>query len=476
MTVWGLVDVRGRGSCDPNLPWKHKSDLTVFTEAGAAFFDGRPPYQVRNPRGWSYVYPPVFAMLVAPLHVLPMPDQTTVWFFLCLAMCWGAYRECRRIVALVCRSEAERSAAARCFPWLALITVAAVALPTLNCLQRGQVSILALYLLLLGLRLVLGGRNDWARVGGGILLALPVAVKIVPLLPVATFVFVQLVGYLWNRRQRQPVAAEIGRRLAGSTVGVAFGLALFFFLLPAALIGWNANLRHLNTWSQLVLKNAAKSTATPGFIEDTHSVRNQCLGNALYRLGNFGACLAAGTPDAPLADEKIAPPRLMDSPSVEPCLLFVRIALLLTLLLVAIRLGTQTNTALSQVAGFGLACAALLVVSPVARNHYFVLLAPAVLLVPLWLEATRSHSAAAGRQAKVGRGSILLAVAPGVLILVQYVFLPYVGRIGLLGLGTAAWLMAAMVLMERASQFGPDRGALRSSPAASPAASRKKAA
>ena len=119
MTVWGLVDVRGRGSCDPNLPWKHKSDLTVFTEAGAAFFDGRPPYQVRNPRGWSYVYPPVFAMLVPPLHVLPMPDQTTVWFFLCLAMCWGAYRECRRIVALVCRSEAERSAAARCFPWLA---------------------------------------------------------------------------------------------------------------------------------------------------------------------------------------------------------------------------------------------------------------------------------------------------------------------------------------------------------------------
>ena len=76
-----------------------------------------------------------------------------------------------------------------------MITVAAVALPTLNCLQRGQVSILALYLLLLGLRLVLGGRNDWARVAGGILLALPVAVKIVPLLPVATFVFVQLVGY-----------------------------------------------------------------------------------------------------------------------------------------------------------------------------------------------------------------------------------------------------------------------------------------
>ena len=64
---------------------------------------------------------------------------------------------------------------------------------------------------------------------------------------------------------------------------------LFFLLLPATLVGWNANLRHLDTWSDLVLANAESSTATPGFEKDTHSVRNQCLGNAMYRLGNFGA-------------------------------------------------------------------------------------------------------------------------------------------------------------------------------------------
>ncbi len=64
-TIWCLVDVRRRGYASPEAPAEHKSDLTVYTESGAAFFDGRPPYAVCNPRGWTYVYPPLFAMLLA---------------------------------------------------------------------------------------------------------------------------------------------------------------------------------------------------------------------------------------------------------------------------------------------------------------------------------------------------------------------------------------------------------------------------
>ena len=100
-TIWGLVDVRRRGYPYPESPQEHKTDLTVYTGAGAAFFDGGKPYEVRNPRGWTYVYPPILAILLAPLGALPMQDQSTVWFFLCLWMCWGIYRECVRIVAMV---------------------------------------------------------------------------------------------------------------------------------------------------------------------------------------------------------------------------------------------------------------------------------------------------------------------------------------------------------------------------------------
>lgn len=438
LAIWGWLDVRRRGNQYPEQ--SHKTDLTVYTEAGAAFFDGRPPYEVCNPRGWTYVYPPIFAMLLAPLHALPMQDQAIVWFFVCVAMCWGIYRESTRVVAFAMKSDDDPSDAPTVWQRaIGALTVAAVALPTLNCLQRGQVSIVVTYLLLLGLRLVLTGRSYPHLIAGGIVLALSVAIKIVPLIPVGFLLFILMVSYLRQRWHRSETASQVGRQLFGAASGVVLGLLLFFLLVPASLVGWNANLRHLNTWSDLVLVSAGDSTATPGFEKDTHSVRNQCLGNALYRLGNFGAYLFAGGPEDPLIDGDNPPPRLMDAPSVNTSLLFVRFTLLLALMLAGVRLGMSGHAPLSQAAGFGLACAALLVVSPVARNHYFVLLAPAVLFVPMWLDRL-------GRR----RAAIVLAIVPGVLILLQYTLLAYVGRIGLLGLGTTGWLLAAMVLMVRA--------------------------
>jgi hypothetical protein len=81
------------------------------------------------------------------------------------------------------------------------------------------------------------------------------------------------------------------------------------------------------------------------------------------------------------------------------------------------------------------------VISPVSRNHYFVLLLPAVLFVPLWLNQR-------GRR----RAAIFLTMVPIALILLQYLLMPYVGRVGLLGLGLTGWLMAAMILIDRTSR------------------------
>ena len=67
IVVWGWVDVRRRARIDPDRPTVHKTDFTVYTEASAAFFDGRDPYEVTNPRGWHYLYPPLFALMLAPL-------------------------------------------------------------------------------------------------------------------------------------------------------------------------------------------------------------------------------------------------------------------------------------------------------------------------------------------------------------------------------------------------------------------------
>jgi len=99
LVVWGLTDVRSRASFDPLKPEKHRTDLTVFTEAGAAFYDGRDPYEVANPRGWKYPNPPLFAMLAAPLQALDSQWQGVIWFGLSFAMAWGCFIEARLLMA-----------------------------------------------------------------------------------------------------------------------------------------------------------------------------------------------------------------------------------------------------------------------------------------------------------------------------------------------------------------------------------------
>ncbi|MFZ1933377.1 MAG: glycosyltransferase 87 family protein [Thermoguttaceae bacterium] len=468
-TVWGFLDVRRRGYPYPECPEEHRTDLTVYTEAGAAFFDGRNPYEVTNPRGWTYLYPPLFALLLAPLHPLPMQDQVTVWFFVNLLICWGCYRECRRIVTIVSDEDPRvRAAWTRWLPWLGVAAVAAAALPTLNCLQRGQVGIVKMYLLLLGLRVILNGRSVRSWLTGGVVLALPVVLKIVPALPVGFLLFLQLAEWGWSYlKRRAPGGADIrapggadipvchmtagesgrqeclphrvrcGVRFTSSTLGFSLGLVLFFLIVPAMLVGWSANLHHLDTWGRFMLTKADNGGMDPRS-GNSHSARNQSLQNAAYRLGNFGSHVFADGPDDRLVENFDAPKMAMDSPASD-CFLFLSRAMLgLALLALGVRLARQPGNKLNMATGFALACVTMLAVSPVARAHYFLLLAPAILLVPLWLD----------RHGRPQAGVVMAAIPP-VLSVLHYVLLPYGGRVGLLGFGTTAWLMAAMVLIAR---------------------------
>ncbi len=443
MTVWGIVDVRRRGYLCPERPWEHRTDLTVYTEAGAAFFDGRAPYEVANARGWTYLYPPLFAMLLAPLHVLAPQNQVLVWFFISLLFCWGCCLELRRLMHLVCEEEDQVAAAwSRWAYWLTAATIIVALLPTLNCLQRGQVGVVKAYLLLLGLRVTLAGRTRVGWFLGGLILAAPIVLKIVPALPVAFLLFLQLV--LSTTRSWKPWVPR--GRFGVQTLGVFAGLALFFFVVPAALIGWEANCRHLRTWSEFMLTKADDGGMDPKS-GNSRSVRNQSLNNAAYRLGNFAAYSWLGGPSDQLVEEFGAPRMAMDSEAAERMLFLVRALLLLTLLAFGVRLMRDGGTKLDLAVGYSLACVAMLIVSPVARGHYFLLVAPAVLFAPLWF--LRS-----GRP----RVGLTLAALPPLLLLMHYVLLSSAGRIGLLGLGIAVWWMAAVVLMVR-SQGGKTAGA-----------------
>lgn len=422
--------MRNRGSVDPNQPWVHKTDLTVYTEAGAAFFDGRDPYTVTNPRGWGYLYPPLFAMLVAPLDQLDTRNQVLVWFALNVLLGWGCLRELVRIAHSVLPNGTDSGLFGPVPTWLGVAAVSAALLPALNCLQRGQVGVAKLYVLLLGFRVLVASRSVVGPLVAGCVLAFPIALKITPVVPVAIVIGQQWTS-AWYAKSR---AAWAG---AGAcSLGTAGGLAVCFLLLPAALVGWQANLHHLGTWWNVVAV-LAESTPADEFAGDSTSVRNQSLVNATHRLGNWTHYYFAGGPHdhGPGQLRRGGAGLLMDAPVVEGILLVVRFLAGCLVVAVGFRMA-KARDKLGQAAAFGLACAATLVIFPIARGHYYVLLLPAVTFVSLWhLEQRRM------------KWALALAIVPGVLVITHYALVDVAGRIGLLGLGTTLWYMTAGAAM-----------------------------
>ncbi len=320
--------------------------------------------------------------------------------------------------------------------------------PTLNCLQRGQIGVVLLYPLLLGFRLAVSGerRGEWFL--GGLVLALPIVLKLTPALPVGCLLLaLAIAGYarLKMRDAVFPVAA-----------GVLAGGVLFILLIPAGLIGWQANLRHLRTWTTRVAPKADHDR-TDQFAGAGSTVRNQSLTNAVQRFGNWAAFEFAGGPDDRLLDQ-VRLPELgtmpMDRPVVHTLLWAARGVAGLMLLAAVIGLG-RCGDRVSLGFALGLGCVATFVVSPVARGHYFLLYVPAVLFGGLWL-----------RQRWSEKSVLRFAAIPLLLCLAHYLALDYAGRVGLLGIGTGLWFLAACAIVAAEAMRGRRAGRQEDAPPA----------
>lgn len=437
LLVWGLTDVRRRADLDPANPGSHRTDFTVYTEAGAAFFDGRDPYAVTNARGWHYLYPPLFAILVAPLHALPPAWQGVAWFVLSLIMAGGCLFECRAILRCILKeSEELRSDWLKIRRWVVMGAGLAVVFPVLDMLQRGQVGLAVLWPLLIGCRLILEAQGRWRPFLGGLFLALSTTIKVTPALPVCL-----LLGRLLWDALRQEGGRPAWQRFQHAGAGVAAGLVLFVLLVPAAAVGWTENLAHLQTWTEQVAANESRG---PDHQFNVHSVRNQSLANAVYRLGSWIDYRMAGGADDHHADRlaQTAAASPMDAPVVGRLLTAGRVLLLL--LLLAVAWGYRPSVAaLGQAAVFGLACAMTLPISPISWGHHFVMLLPALLILPLALHAGGRH-----RAARVS------AASAAVLLLAHYASLELAGaiagRLGLLGIGLTLWcVMVGLYLLRK---------------------------
>jgi hypothetical protein len=206
---------------------------------------------------------------------------------------------------------------------------------------------------------------------------------------------------------------------------------LWFLIVPGALVGWDANLHHLETWYQKV-GDQSVSFDKSNNLDNPFTVRNQSFSNAVYRLGNWVAHVFLNGPPDKHVHLKKSGPMPMDAPWIQNTLFLIRVGLVLLLFPLAVRL-TRTDNVRNRALLFGMACVAALIVSPVSRGHYFMFQLPALVLVPLWL-FQEGHTRWAKR----------LAIAPVALSLLHYVWVGGFGRLGVLGIGTTVWYLVVM--------------------------------
>lgn len=425
LVIWGWVDVRRRAKLIPDGVVHHRTDFSVYTCSAKAMRDGGDIYNTPSPRGWYCLYPPVFLLIVMPVVDLAFENQAFIWFLFSLLLVAGAWYECRRIANAILPELGEISQ--RTYTFLGIAAALSVAMPVLNCLQRGQVGVLLLYLLLLGFRLLLEYGAAWSAVLGGVIITLAPAVKIPTALPPVLVGLTLLVQWSCGK-------AEGARgRAIGFAIGGIAGVFLWLFLVPSLYTGWDMNAIYLKTWAEKVTFNSRVGEAN-NF--DIYTARNQALENAIYRAANFTDHVFFDGPLDVLDDGiTITPgPHAMDHPAFRGIALAWRGLLAILLLATVWRMRHEADR-VSLAAIFGLGCAGSLAISPISWGHHFAVLLPASLSVPWWLWSR-------GYQ----RSALAFATALPMLTLAHYFFLPWAGRSGVLGIGMGVWLTLACVV------------------------------
>ncbi len=372
------------------------NDAVVYQAAGRAVLDGGDPNDALSAGGLPYLYPPLLAVLVAPFSRVDEVTFAAGWAVLTVLAGFGCFFELRHLLRLTGSAP----------PWpLAGAALLFAAWPVGSTVRWGQISTVLLYLLLAGYRSVAIGRRHREVMLGGALLAIAAVLKLTPLLPAAV-------------AAAQPAVAGDSRRAGLAAAGLGIGLALGLFLVPAAAVGWQANLGYLARWTHRV---AAEETIDPRHRRFAHLAGNQSLANGLNRL------------------------RGRDAASARTPLNLLASLALLCLCLGAVCRGARCGDASASAAGWSLACAVTCLVTPIAWTHHYVLFIPAVLMVPVWLHR-RGQPAAA----------LALATAPWLFFALNEAWF---SRQFLLSLGLAVWFVVAagLLLAARGSSQGVDR-------------------
>jgi alpha-1,2-mannosyltransferase len=219
---------------------RRMGDLGVYLRAAWAVRTGADFYEVTDDNTWHYNYPPLFAILLAPLAdpppglstagMLPWAWSAGIWYvlnILCLAVAvhWlaSALEQTSALVALRGQPAGTRA-------WWALrvMPILVCLVPIGHTLMRGQANLILLALLCGMAAGLLRGQ----RFRAGMCLAGMICIKVFP---------AYLALYpLWRRDVRC---------LSGCAVGLLLGMVM----IPLAVFGPAQTVRHYEKWAHVLL-------------------------------------------------------------------------------------------------------------------------------------------------------------------------------------------------------------------------------
>jgi alpha-1,2-mannosyltransferase len=193
-------------------------------------------YAARSVDDAPFTYPPVAAVLLAPLGALRIPAAGAVMTLLSVVA-----------LAVVGRASLRRLDAASPLALPVLLALALVSVPIRNVLYFGQVGLLLLFLVAVDLLGLMPGRLRGAGIG------IAAAVKLTP------FLFIPLLW--WSGRRREATVA--------ATTAVLLSLAAAVALPTASTTYWTDVLWHTNRVGDV---NGPRNRSLWGLIGSTHGV------------------------------------------------------------------------------------------------------------------------------------------------------------------------------------------------------------
>ena len=355
----GLFFQYARGNLEIN-------DFSIYYTAGRAALDGVDPYSIEGPSRRAYVYPPGFAVLVAPLAALPFAVAAVLWTALGFAVVLASLWLCLDLLGI------SRGPAAWTVGGLALLCSGRMLDSEFG---NGQAN----HWVLLGLAAFawLSARGRSAL--GGVALSVAIVAKVTPLL---------LAFYLAGKREWRALA------------GVLAGLLAFGALLPALALGPRGALDANLAWANAVLRPVVGSPARSAAPDRDHPGRVHGISLRALAHRHLTWSQAASHQHAPVFVNFVAwSPRAAE--------LVYRGVALLALIAAALALGARApREAPRWLLEVSIVAATMVLVAPLARKaHFIVLLLPFVYAV--------------AQACKPGRRAALVWVLPPALVFVS---------------------------------------------------------